>query len=298
MRTPLMGKYEMTQKDGSVRIDLKHGHTVLYTYPGKGEYRDISSIGFGDCGCDLCISENRNGLVCGYSELSFGRTSGAAIALADMGSGVCRAGSESGPSGGEVSVIVLLGPSFSVSSMARAGITAAEAITAAVQDLGLRDPSDRPGSGTSNLRMAVVSDTGSDIRLRGTGKHSKMGEIIGRTVHDSVMGSAMNNGIALPDPDAIVRRLAGRGYTDEGILERFSSASGALDSVKERLRTDELLKAGFSSLSLLNDEISWGLIPEKEGREVGCRMVESLLGRCCDNGGDLLDVFASSLFGD
>ncbi len=297
MRSELLGRYVMTHKDGSVRIDLKGEHTVLYTYPGKGEYRGITSIGFGDCGCDLTLSDNRRGLVCGYSELSFGRTGGAAVAIADMTSGICRAGSESGPGGGEVSLILILGPSFSISSMARAGITAVEAITAAVQDLGLRDPCGRPGSGIGNLRMAVVSDTGSEIRLRGTGKHSKMGEIIGRTVHDAVMGSAMNNGVPSPDRDIIFERLALKGYSEETIAERFPSAKGRLQAIRDRAAADEQLRAGFSSLMLLDDEISWGLVPAKEGREVGCGIISAMLGDCIDEGGDLMDVFASTLFG-
>ncbi len=296
MRTDLLGRYTLVQEGGSVRIDLKRGHRVLSTCPDGGEYDGITSIGFGDCGCDLVVSENRKGLVCGYSELSFGRTDGAAVAIADMGSGVCRAGQGCPSEGGEVSLILLLGPSFSVSSMARAGVTSAEAITAAIQDLGLRDSVGRPGSGVRDLRMAIVSDTSSEIRLHGTGKHSKMGEIIGRTVREAVMGSAVANGVPSPDRDIIFTRLALSGYTDERIAREFPAVSGRIREIRDGLRGDERMRAGFSSLMHLCDEIGWGLIPEKAGREVGCGIVRTLFGRCSDRGGDLIDVFAATLF--
>jgi len=284
METKILGKYPLIQNDKGVKIELGGNHTVLFTDPGNGEYKGVSSIGFGDCGCEVKISDNPRNLKVSYSEMSFGVTSGAAVAIADMNAGIRRAGCESDGKGGEVSLILLLGPDFSVSSMARAGITAIEAITAAVQDLGLRDSSGRCGSGIDDLRMAVVSDNGSELHLRGTGKHSKMGEIIGKTVYNAVIESARKNGTDYPADDLIVYTLKAKGYSKES--ERIDS----MDIVHDRK-----VIAAFSSLTLLDDEIRWGLIPQKEGIAVGRKIIRSMLGRCSDKDADLMGLFVSTL---
>ena len=275
--------YRIIQDGGSVRIELGHGHTVLFTGPDKGEYDDVRSIGFGDRGCDVVVSDNSKGLKCHVSEMSFGVTSGAAVAIADLGSGVCRAGFGSDRGCGEISLILLLGPRFSISSMARAGITAVEAITAVIQDLGLRDSEGRCGSGISDLRVAIVSDDRSELHLRGTGKHSKMGEIIGKTVYDAVINSARKNGVRDDPDDLIVDTLSAKGYR------------GRLKGCDEGILHDREVVAAFSALNLLDDEIGWGLVPEKEGIAVGRRLIRSALGRCSDEGKDLMEMFVSTI---
>ena len=261
--TTIMDRYELTRDGKGVRIDLKGRHNVLFTSPGKGEYEDVRSIGFGDCGCDVIVSENAGNLRIGISEMRFGRTAGAAIAMADLGSGICRAGYDECEGQGEISLILLLGPSFSISSMARAGITSAEAITAAIQDLGLRNAAGRCGSGVRNLRMAVVSNTESDLHLRGTGKHSKMGEIIGKTVYQAVFDSAVENGVDFPEPRYVSKTLQSKGFTEEYVRSRYPPSSGRYREILEKLDSDECARIPFSSLALLDDEIGWGLIPGK-----------------------------------
>ena len=294
--TAIMDKYELVQDERGVRIDLKGEHSVLFTSPGKGEYKGVRSIGFGDCGCDLVVSENSERLKVGVSEMRFGRTAGAAVAIADLGSGICRAGYDECEGQGEVSLILLLGPSFSISSMARAGITSAEAITAAIQDLGLRNAAGRCGSGARNLRMAVVSDSSSDLHLRGTGKHSKMGEIIGRTVYQAVFDSATENGVAFPEPRRVSETLRSKGFTEEYVRSRYPSSSGKYDEILERLDSDECIAIPFSSLTLLDDEVGWGLVPEKEGAAAGRAIVRSMLGRCSEKEGSPMETFVATLF--
>jgi len=292
MKVSELGRYRLVEDGSSLRIELGNGHKVLFTYPGDGEYDDVDSIGFGDCGCDLVVSENRKGLRYSVSEMSFGKTWGAAVAIADLRSGVCRAGFEGCEGDGEVSLILLLGPDFSISSMARAGITSVEAITAVIQDLKLRDGQGRCGSGTKNLRMAIVSDKGSEIHLRGTGKHSKMGEIIGRTVYDAVMDSAIRNGVQRPGP--VMTGLLSRGFDEERIRTMFGMTEEELGTFVRKM-DDDNVKACFSSISHLEDEISWGLIPESAGNEIGRKTIASVLGVQPSEGDNLLESFLFAL---
>lgn len=295
--TTIMDKYELVQDGNGVRIDLKGRHSVLLTGPGKGEYEDVRSIGFGDCGCDVVVSENAEKLKAGISEMRFGRTAGAAVAIADLKSGICRAGYDECEGQGEISLILLLGPRFSISSMARAGITSAEAITAAIQDLGLRDAAGRCGSGARNLKMAVVSNIESDLHLRGTGKHSKMGEIIGRTVYQAVFDSAVENGAAFPEPRYVSKTLQSKGFTEEYVKSRYPSSSGRYGEILDRLDSDECVRIPFSSLTLLDDEVAWGLIPRREGTAAGRGIVRSMLGRCSEEEGTPMEILVATLFG-
>ena len=292
MNVTRLGRYRLVEDGSSLRIELGNEHKVLLTYPGDGEYDDVESIGFGDCGCDLVVSENTNALSCGISELSFGSTWGAAIAIADLRSGICRAGAEGCEGEGEVSLILLLGPDFSISSMARAGITSVEAITAVIQDLKLRDREGRCGSGTKNLRMAIVSDKKSEIHLRGTGKHSKMGEIIGRTVYDAVMDSAIKNGVQRPGP--VMAGLLSKGFDEERIRSMLGMTAEGLETFVRKM-DDDNVKACFSSISHLEDEISWGLIPESAGNEIGRKAIAAVLGVQPSEGNSLLESFLFAL---
>ena len=292
MNITRLGRYQIVGDGSSLRIDLGNEHKVLLTYPGAGEYDDVKSIGFGDCGCDLVVSENTNALSCSVSEMSFGGTWGAAVAIADLRSGICRAGAEGCEGEGEVSLILLLGPDFSISSMARAGITSVEAITAVIQDLKLRDGEGRCGSGTKNLRMAIVSDKGSEIHLRGTGKHSKMGEIIGRTVYDAVLDSAIKNGVQHPGP--VMAGLISRGFDEERIRSMLGMTMEDLETFVRKM-DDDNVKACFSSISHLEDEISWGLIPESAGNEIGRKAIASVLGVQTYEGKSLLESFLFAL---
>ncbi|MBR6205430.1 MAG: adenosylcobinamide amidohydrolase [Candidatus Methanomethylophilaceae archaeon] len=289
----ILGRYELVQDGSSVRIDLGRGHTVLSSSSEKGLHDDVMSIGFGSCGCDVLVSENPDDLRYGLSEMTIGSNAAAAVAIADLGSGICRAGLDDCEDRGEVSLILFLGASFSVSSMARAGITSMEAITAAIQDLGLRTADGRCGSGARNLRMAIVSDTDSELRLRGTGKHSRMGEAIGKTVYQAVLDSATKNGVK---PQNVLGTLLSKGFSEEYVRSRFPSSSERCHDVMGGLDSDDSIAIPFSSLALLDDEIGWGLIPEAEGKIAGRGIIRSMLGRCTETEGSLMEMLVATLF--
>jgi len=291
----ILGRYELTLENGSVRIDLGKGHKVLCTYPGDGEYNNVRSIGIGTVGCDVDLPLSDHNLQCYWAEMSFGKTCGAAVAIADLRGGIGRAGSEGTGGKGEISLILILTPDFSISSMARGGITAVEAISATIQDLRLRDALGNAGSGSINLSMAVVSDPESELRLRGTGKHSKMGEIIGKTVYDAVRGSAEKNGIRINDSP--ISFLNSIGYTKERITKELGISEKRYSDIAERIEKDARLKAGFSALILLNDEIEWGLIPTEAGEKAGLRIIDTLCGSHADCGKRLMDSFVKTVFG-
>jgi adenosylcobinamide amidohydrolase len=72
--------------------------------------------------------------------------------------------------------------------MARSIITATEAKTAALQDMDARSSisPENQATGTGTDNMIVVSGTDVDKKIRHTGGHTKMGELIGVTTKIAV----------------------------------------------------------------------------------------------------------------
>ena len=82
---------------------------------------------------------------------------------------------------GTINMLLLTNVTLTCGAMARAIMTATEAKTAALQDLNyMSTPSPQiQATGTGTDSMIVVSGVNSDIVIKHTGGHTKMGELIG-----------------------------------------------------------------------------------------------------------------------
>ncbi|PVX24427.1 MAG: hypothetical protein CW691_07605 [Candidatus Bathyarchaeum sp.] len=89
---------------------------------------------------------------------------------------------------GTINIILLTNVTLSDGAMARSIITATEAKTAALQDMDARSSvsPENQATGTGTDNMIVVSGTDSDKKVRYTGGHTKMGELIGATTKVAV----------------------------------------------------------------------------------------------------------------
>ena len=89
---------------------------------------------------------------------------------------------------GTINIILLTNVTLTDGAMAKAIITATEAKTAALQDMNARSSvspeNQATGTGTDNI--IVVSGLDLDKKVRTTGGHSKMGELIGATTKVAV----------------------------------------------------------------------------------------------------------------
>lgn len=257
-------------------IDLSHD--VLCT-TGQGLVRGVREIRISnqDEGLSngrLCIRINGDPLKCSVSEMTVGQTSVTAIAYADLSSGIMRAGSDPKPGDGEVILILLIDANIPDSTMARAGITATEGITVAVQDLGLHFDG-MPASGSLRQNVVVVSDRDSELFLRGAGKHTKLGELIGRTTIEAVKSSAEENGTSIVSHMSISGMLSDYGY-DRDSLYRLSGCEDMSLFIVNMLDrdSDPVALATVSSAIHIYNEVQWGLVSE----EVGARTVAAVLG--------------------
>ena len=208
----------------------------------------------------------------GVTELEFNTTKVTAVSLADLSDGTERMGHRPQSGKGGVVVVLIMHLDCPDSTLARAGITATEAITAAVQDLGLAYDS-MTVSGSARQDIVVVRDRGSDLFLRGAGKHSKLGELIGRATIDSVKESAARNGTDIGSRRSVLAMLSSYGYG----AERLSEMAGRRISASGR-DSDPKTVATVSAVLHLYNECRWGLVSEEIATKVGTAAIASGIG--------------------
>jgi adenosylcobinamide amidohydrolase len=110
---------------------------------------------------------------------------------------------------GTVNSIICTNEMLTPSALVSAVIVAAEAKTAAFQELAIRSrysDSMATGTGTDQIVVCALMDVG--VPLKSADKHSKIGELIGKAVHRSLRSSvALQNGIAATSIRSLTHHL-------------------------------------------------------------------------------------------
>ncbi|AGI48122.1 hypothetical protein TALC_01133 [Thermoplasmatales archaeon BRNA1] len=198
-----------------------------------------------------------------------GTTRVAAVAVADIGRGHVRAGERPDTSGGGISLVLMIDADVPVLGTSRAMVTATEAITAVIRELGIGNNGRGTSSGMVLQDMTVVCRRDSKLRLLGTGKHSKLGELIGRTTIEAVTRSAECNGVS--NETVKGSRLP---------LLRLGADFDIPDG------HDPILLA----LLHVRDEIVWGVVTQEEGLEAARRMASAYCGKEIPKCGSVLEI--------
>jgi adenosylcobinamide amidohydrolase len=228
------------------------------------------------------------------SEMSYNSTFVTAIAFADLSSGLERMGCDPQSGTGEVVLVLLMDSDMPDSTLARAGITATEGITASVQDLGLAYEG-IPASGAVRQTIVTVRAAESGLYLRGAGKHTKLGELIGRSTIEAVKASAMENGVSTASRMSIVEMLGSYGYDQN----RIFSLSGCTDYSAFLMKvvqkdSDPRALALISAALHVRNEVQWGLLDEETGTEAVMGLIKAGL-REPVRGENPLDTLARSV---
>jgi adenosylcobinamide hydrolase len=180
------------------------------------------------------------------------------------------------PVGGTINTILIIGADLPEHAMSRALITATEAKAATLQQLMARSLYSKgiaTGSGTDMI--AIVSDPGSPLRLTDAGKHSVLGELIGRTVIGATTEALeLETGLSPQSQRNALVRLARFGIT-EGDLWKIATGLYEYDpgdydkpeiflgALRAWVRDPEAVARIAAALHIL-DEVTWGLLPEKD----------------------------------
>jgi len=185
---------------------------------------------------------------------------------------------------GTINIIIFPNMKLSERAMTRAIISATEAKTAALMDLDVRShqsPKINEATGTGTDNMIIVQ--GSGIPIDNTGGHSKMGELIAKTVYKGVREAiAKQNGIV--GNRNVLQRLKERHINIFELISvppgpkkiRKIDLVGPVEQVLLDPRYSSFLAAAFS----LSDSYERGLVQDLTEFETWCRNIaEKITGR-------------------
>lgn len=170
---------------------------------------------------------------------------------------------------GTINTLLFINRELTPGAMVRCIMTATEAKTAALQELAVNSRySDGLATGTGTDQIGVASRLATGIPLTGAGKHSVLGELIGKTVHDAVCGTlALQNELTPDGQRSAVIHLERFGATKERLRENVAAQLNGSDSALFRanfscVERDPLVVAAVAALAHLRDKVAWSILPE------------------------------------
>jgi adenosylcobinamide amidohydrolase len=182
---------------------------------------------------------------------------------------------EFNPDNGTINTMVFINKELSSGAMVRVVVTATEAKTAVLQELAVNSRySNGLATGTGTDQIVVASLCGTGKLLTSAGKHSKLGELIGKSVCRAIKKTlALQNGLT-----------PARQCSAQMHLERFGATRGRMMSgigkwltpEDDRLLMDNydcidrdpVTVAAVAALVHLKDKITWGVLPVECRHEI------------------------------
>jgi adenosylcobinamide hydrolase len=170
---------------------------------------------------------------------------------------------------GTINILLAVNACLPPPTLLKAIITATEAKTSAL--LELLAPSCysvelATGSGTDGI--IIAADPTAGLELTDAGHHSKLGELIGKTVREAIKKALeLETGFTPERQLNLLARLKRYGIDERLIWEDFQNHnSGRLaqdyySSILNRLAVQPELVSCFSSVVHLADQVRWGLLP-------------------------------------
>lgn len=184
---------------------------------------------------------------------------------------------------GTINIILVFNCDMPAGTMARALVTCTEAKTAAIQELlAGSNYSTGLATGSGTDQTIIIANPESKLCFEGAGKHSKMGELIGKVVIKAVK-AALNkqSGLNPEYQHNAFRRMKRFGITPGTMWKLYSEITGA--KVKpvylveaEKLATADKMLTTTSLYIHLIDQLQWKLINEEEAREAGNMLLKHL----------------------
>lgn len=181
---------------------------------------------------------------------------------------------------GTINIMLFISTNLTEGALTRALVTCTEAKTAAIQELlapsrysmGLAT-----GSGTDST--VVVCDAQSYVTLSNAGKHSKLGELIGKAVMAAVKEAlSLQSDLNPASQHNVLKRVDRFGITEISLWENYKTLGGELSrprfSDKLYKFANESLNVTYASLyAHLIDQLMWGLISPEEAVTAGRKLL-------------------------
>ena len=187
------------------------------------------------------------------------------------------------PISGTINTILVINADLPEYVMARVIMTATEAKTVALQELMVPSRYSQgiaTGSGTDMI--AVVSDMTSPLKLTDAGKHSKLGELIGKCVIEAIKKALEKQSELTPISQRNMLLRLERFGVDEAYYWKVASHMAGenrkmrfLKDLRE-LALNPSLVAATAAITHIVDEVSWGLLPETSARTMAIALIRQL----------------------
>ena len=187
------------------------------------------------------------------------------------------------PISGTINTILVINADLPEYVMARVIMTATEAKTVALQELMVPSRYSQgiaTGSGTDMI--AVVSDMTSPLKLTDAGKHSKLGELIGKCVIEATKKALEKQSELTPISQRNMLLRLERFGVDEAYYWKVASHMAGenrkmrfLKDLRE-LALNPSLVAATAAITHIVDEVSWGLLPETSARTMDLALIRHL----------------------
>lgn len=172
------------------------------------------------------------------------------------------------PAPGTINIMLFIGQPLTEAALTRSIITATEAKTAALQELAVNSRySDGLATGTGTDQVIVAAPDRDGFRLGWAGKHSKLGELIGRVVLAGVKEALAKQNRLTPMGQCsarihLERFGCSRQSLRQGIADHLEGETAEV--LKENIDViirDPLVVAAVAAMVHLRDKIAWGILP-------------------------------------
>lgn len=179
------------------------------------------------------------------------------------------------PAHGTINTMLFISKDLTDGALVRTIMTATEAKTAALQELAVPSRySDGLATGTGTDQIGVACSIGGNTPLTGAGKHSKLGELIGITVHDAIKETLrLQNGLEPSHQRSILTLTRRFGNEKELMTNGICEKLGEKDADLFRknficIDRDPLVVGALCGLLDVHDKMKWGILPKACYREL------------------------------
>ncbi len=173
---------------------------------------------------------------------------------------------------GTINIILLTNTTLTKRAMTRALISAVEGKTAALQDLDIRSsatPEINPATGTGTDNILILQGRGPAVDA--TGGHTKMGELIARTVYAGTTEAiAKQNGIT--SKRSVFARLQDR-KTSVWLLSRQCGCGSAVRKELEQLLLEPEYATFIAASFAISDQYERGLVHDLTSFDMWCQTI-------------------------
>ena len=185
---------------------------------------------------------------------------------------------------GTINIILILDADMPPGTLARALVTCTEAKTAAIQELlAGSNYSTGLATGSGTDQTIIVANSDSALYFEGAGKHSKMGELIGKTVTKAVKAAlSKQSGLNPKTQHNVFRRLKRFQVTTQSIWLLFQQQLAVLKpdflEAAEKLAQEPVMLTYTSLYIHLLDQFLWGLLDKDEVMNAAEKLLSDIAG--------------------